>query len=274
MTMKPKLLHVTDLHYQSNARIYYEEDMYLSSQLNKHFDLVLCHPKSTASFLADVDVVLFRNTGPVMYFQEDYDAFRKQAEATGTKVFNELTGKGDMQGKQYLIDLSRAGYPVIPSIDNHSEIGRLPYAERYVVKLKAGADSIGMEFVTREQLRKIDLTGKLAQPVMDFSYEVSFYYINHAFQYALYAPDPAQRWKLEAYKASSADLEYADRFIAWNDINYGIQRIDACRMPSGELLLMEVEDINPYLSLDLLSEDTRNRFVQALAKALAQYAGV
>ena len=272
MNKKPKLLHVTDLHYQSNARVYYEEDLYLSSQLNKHFDLVLCHPKSAISFLADVDVVLFRNTGPVMYFQEDYDAFRKEAEATGAKIFNELSGKGDMQGKQYLIDLSREGYPVIPSIDNHSELDRLPQAERYVVKLKEGADSIGMEFVTREQLEKTDLVGKLAQPVMDFVYEVSFYYINHEFQYALYAPDPDKRWSLEAYEASAKDLEYAAKFIEWNDIDYGIQRVDACRMPSGELLLMEVEDINPYLSLDLLSEAKRESFVQALSKALLAFA--
>jgi len=274
MTNKPKLLHVTDLHYKSNARVYYKEDLYLSSQLNKHFDLVLCNPRSAISYLADVDVVLFRNTGPVMYFQEEYDAFRKEAEAVGAKVFNELTGKGDMQGKQYLIDLSQEGYPVIPSVDNHNELDRLPAAERYLVKLKAGADSIGMEFVTFEQLKKIDLTGKLAQPVMDFIYEVSFYYINHEFQYALYAPDPDKRWEMEAYEPSAEDLAYADKFIAWNDINYGIQRVDACRMPSGELLLMEVEDINPYLSLDLLSEEKRERFVQSLSNALMQFANL
>ena len=269
---KPKLLHVTDLHYQSNARVYYKEDLYLSSQLNKHFNLVLCHPKSAIAYLADVDVVLFRNTGPVMYIQEEYDAIRKEAEAIGAKVFNELTGKGDMQGKQYLIDLCREGYPVIPSVDNHNELGRLPQADRYVVKLKAGSDSIGMEFVTSEQLKNTDLTDKLAQPVMDFVYEVSFYFINHEFQYALYAPDPEKRWELEPYEPSADDLIYANKFIAWNDINYGIQRIDACRMPSGELLLMEVEDINPYLSLDLLSEEKRENFVKALSKALLAFA--
>jgi hypothetical protein len=107
---------------------------------------------------------------------------------------------------------------------------------------------------------------------MDFVYEVSFYYINHEFQYALYAPDPKKRWELESYEPSAEDLEYADKFIAWNDINYGIQRIDACRMPSGELLLMEVEDINPYLSLDLLSEEKRESFVQALSMALLAFA--
>ena len=271
MTKKPKLLHVTDLHYQSNGRVYFEEDMYLSSQLSKHFDLVLCHPRSAVAFMHDVDVVLFRNTGPVVYFQEEYEAFRKEANSTGAKVFNELTGKGDMQGKQYLVDLSREGYPVIPSVDNQKELNRLPAAQRYVAKLKHGADSIGMEFISGDELDKIDLTDKFIQPVMEFSYEVSFYFINHDFQYALYAPNPAQRWKLENYEATETDLNYARKFIGWNDIDYGIQRIDACRMPNGDLFLMEIEDINPYLSLDHLSDDTRNSFVEELSKALIEY---
>ena len=268
---KPKLLHVTDLHYQANGRVYYQEDMYLSSQLSKHFNLVLCHPQAAIAFIHDVDVVLFRNTGPVMYFQDEYNAFRKEATAAGTKVFNELTGKADMQGKQYLVDLSREGYPVIPSIDKKSELSQLPAANRYVSKLKYGADSIGMEFLSGDDLETIDLTDKFIQPVMEFSYEVSFYFINHDFQYALYAPNPKQRWKLERYDATEADLNYARQFIEWNDINYGIQRIDACRMPNGDLFLMEIEDINPFLSLDLLSDDVRNSFVENLSQALTVY---
>ena len=270
--MKPKLLYVTDLHYPSKGRVYSAEDIYLSAQLSDHFDLVLCDPRVAAVFMADVDLILFRNTGPVLYFQEKYDAFKKEALATGVKIFNELTGKGDMKGKQYLIDLSREGYPVIPSIDNRNEFDRLPPAKQYLAKPIYGSDSIGIEFFTAEQLEKIDVTDKLIQPVMPFRYEVSFYFINHDFQYALYAPNPEQRWKLERYDASAADIAYARTFIEWNDIDYGIQRIDACRMANGDLLLMEVEDLNPYLSLDLLPNETRDQFVKTLVGALTAFA--
>ena len=101
---------------------------------------------------------------------------------------------------------------------------------------------------------------------------MSFVYINNTFQYALYAPNPAARWALEPYQPDAEDLEFADKFIAWNDIEHGIQRIDACRTQSGELLLMEVEDINPFLSIDQLAEVDRSQFITNVSKALLDYA--
>jgi hypothetical protein len=269
--MKQKLLFVTDLYYESKGRVYYEEDMFLSSRLSESFDLVLCNPRVAIAFMPNVDVILFRNTGPILCFSEEYDAFKKEALATRAKVFNELSGKADMKGKQYLIDLTRDGCPVIPSVDNKNEFDRLPVVKNYLAKPIHGADSIGIEFFTANELETIDVTDKLIQPVMEFLYEVSFYFINHDFQYALYAPKPDKRWDLEEYDATESDIEYALKFVEWNDINYGIQRIDACRMPNGELFLMEIEDLNPYLSLDLLPNEIREKFVENLAKSLVVF---
>ncbi len=270
--MKPKLLYVTDLHYQAKGREYYKEDLYLSYQLSKCFDLVLCHPQAAKAFLDDVDLVFFRNTGPVLYFFEVYGAFQTKAKAIGAKVFNELTGKADMVSKQYLIELARDGYPVIPSVDSREELGLLPVADQYVIKLKLGADSVGMEFVSENDLHHIDLTDRFLQPAINFIYEVSFYFLNRNFQYALYAPDPNERWRLELYEANQEDLQFARKFVEWNDIDYGIQRIDACRLAGGDLLLMEIEDLNPYLSLDLLTDEVREKFVTSLSETLTAYA--
>lgn len=270
--MKPSLLYLTDLHYQANGRDYSEEDIYLSSELSDSFDLVLCQPEAAARFIDDFDLVLFRNTGPVMYFEQAYETFKTQALANGTKVFNELCGKADMLGKQYLIDLTELGYPVIPAVDSRENLAKLPIAERYVAKLKQGADSVGMEFISADQLDAVDLEGRFVQPAIDFKYEVSFVYINQQFQYALYAPNPSERWKLEVYKPSNDDLVFAEKFTEWNEIAFGIQRVDACRTQDGELLLMELEDLNPFLSLNLLPETSRNSFVSNLKAALLEYA--
>ena len=43
------------------------------------------------------------------------------------------------------------------------------------------------------------------------------------------------------------------------------------KMPDGRLLLMEVEDLNPYLSLDLLSNQTRDKFIKRLTDVLVEY---
>ena len=46
-------------------------------------------------------------------------------------------------------------------------------------------------------------------------------------------------------------------------------RVDGVReTSSGQLLLMEIEDYNPYLSLAELSEATRERLVDALVGSL------
>ena len=272
MKEKPKLLFVTDLYYQSKGRAYYKEDLYLSSKLSSEFDLVLCGPRVATRFMSNADIVLFRNTGPVMYFKNEYESFKLKAGESGIKMFNQLTGKGDMKGKQHLLDLTKAGYPVISTIDNKADIYRLPRCERYLSKPKFGADSIDMNYFDAHDLENYCFTESVVQPVMGFVYEVSFYFINHEFQYALYAPNTEQRWQLQTYNPSENDLDFAKQFIDWNDIDFGIQRVDACRMPSGQLLLMELEDLNPYLSLDLLTENVREDFVTTLSGALKSYA--
>ncbi|MFC8201889.1 hypothetical protein ACFUTV_41890 [Streptomyces sp. NPDC057298] len=272
-SVRPRLLFVTDLAYQAKGRRYCDEDIFLTSQLRADFDIALCHPLDATALMdaLAVDAIVVRNSGPVLRYQAAYDDFRDRALRRGTRVCTQLTGKGDQAGKQYLLDLTAQGFPVIPTVDRPEDLGLLPDAAEYVVKPKFGADSTGLEFVRRERLRTQQYEigpGMLVQPRIDFRYEVSFYYVDHSFQYALYAPSPDRRWALERYEPTAADLDFAGRFIDWNDIDHGIQRVDACRAPDGGLLLVELEDLNPYLSLDLLDDGTRDAFVASLTASL------
>ncbi|MDR3080155.1 MAG: hypothetical protein LBV60_04375 [Streptomyces sp.] len=271
MPARPSLLYVTDLAYQARGRRYCDEDIFLSSRLRTDFDIALCHPLDAAALMDRFDAVVVRNSGPVLHYQKQYDAFRNQAVARGTRVYNPLTGRGDMAGKQYLLDLTEAGYPVIPTIDQPLDLDRLPAADQYAVKPKAGADSIGLAFVSREQLGDLAYGSILVQPRIDFRYEVSFYYVDDTFQYALHAPDPDRRWALEPYTPTEADLAFARRFVDWNPLDHGIQRVDACRTQEGELLLVELEDLNPYLSLGHVSDRTQDTFVTSMTASLHRF---
>ncbi|MEV3970347.1 hypothetical protein AB0K68_19705 [Streptomyces sp. NPDC050698] len=271
MPSRPSLLFVTDLAYQARGRRYCDEDIFLSSRLRNDFDVALCHPLDTAALMDAFDAVMIRNSGPVLHYQEAYDAFRSQAEARGTKVYNPLSGRADMAGKQYLLDLTAVGQPVIPTVDRPQNLGLLPQSDAYVVKPRAGADSIGLTFVSRRQLDTLTRDDVLIQPRIDFRYEVSFYFVDDAFQYALHAPDPDRRWALAPYLPTEADLDFARRFIDWNTLEHGIQRVDACRTQDGDLLLVELEDLNPYLSLDLLDDLTRDAFVTNVRDSLRRF---
>ena len=266
---RPSVLYVSDLAYPATGRRYCDEDIFLTSRLREEFDLAVCHPLDAAALMNAFDAVVVRNSGPVLNYQAQYDAFRARAVADGVRVYNPLSGKGDMAGKGYLLELTAAGFPVIPTIDRAEDLDRLPDVGTYVVKPKLGADSIGLQFVPRDRLTDPAAYGDvLVQPRVDFDYEVSFYFVDHTLQYALYAPRPEERWALQPYEPTERDREFAQRFVDWNDIAYGIQRVDACRAPGGELLLVELEDLNPYLSLDVLSATARDAFVTRVKTSL------
>ncbi|MEV7735981.1 hypothetical protein AB0O75_28545 [Streptomyces sp. NPDC088921] len=270
---RPTLLYVTDLAYQARGRRYCDEDIFLTSRLREDFDLALCHPRDAAALADGFDAVVVRNSGPVLAYQEAYDAFRERALRNGTRVYNPLSGKADMAGKQYLLDLTTAGYSVIPTVDRAEDLDQLPATDRYVVKPRLGADSIGLRIVPADEVSDHIDGHVLVQPCVDFAYEVSFYFVDHDFQYALYAPHTDRRWALEPYRPTPEDLEFARRFIHWNALGHGIQRVDACRAPDGALLLVELEDLNPYLSLDALDDKGRDAFVAAMKASLHGFLG-
>ncbi|MFE1318325.1 hypothetical protein [Kitasatospora phosalacinea] len=271
MPERPRILFVTDLAYPARGRRYCDEDIHLTSRLREHFDLALCHPRDAAALMDAFDAVVVRNSGPVLHYREQYDTFRRRAAERGTRVYNPLTGRGDMAGKDYLPALTAAGFPVVPTVDRPADLPLLPPADRYVAKPKDGADSIGLSVVDRADLPGLDWSGLLLQPLVDFRYEVSFYFVDDAFQYALHAPDPTRRWELTPYHPTPADLAFARRFIDWNTLDHGIQRVDACRTTEGRLLLVELEDLNPYLSLDAVTPQQRETFTAATAASLHRF---
>ncbi len=116
---------------------------------------------------------------------------------------------------------------------------RLPASDLYAVKPKAGADSIGLEFVPWDRLRDLAWGDVLVQPRIDFRYEVSFYYVDDAFQYALHAPDPERRWVLEPYEPTEATSPSP----GFHRLEHPGPRHPArrrCRTRDGELLLVEL----------------------------------
>ena len=265
-----KILYLTDLAYQAKGRNYCEEDIYITHRLKKRFDIVLCHPECAEAFEDYADVVVFRNTGSVIGYKEVYRDLVKRVSEKGIKTFNSFDGKADMRGKQYLPDLTAEHFPVIPTIDSVKNINELPPSDKYVIKPKDGADSIGLESVSKDEItaRSIPDGTMLIQPEIDFLYEVSFYFINDKLEYAMYAPERSKRWELKPYGCSEEDIAFAQTFIRWNNIKNGIQRVDACRTKEGDLLLVELEDLNPYLSLLETDEQTRNRFMHDMAEAI------
>ncbi|MCE5294209.1 MAG: hypothetical protein LLF94_06300 [Chlamydiales bacterium] len=264
MKKKLSVLLVTDFYYKAKGREYFREDLELSALLRKEFAVAISHIEDSFHLLDQVDLVLLRNTGPQMLHKKHLQALSNR---DGLLLFNDLLGKGDLKGKKHLLELYREGYGVVPSFCSKAEALSFDYQGSYLLKPLDGADSCGMQRVSAEEL-KDEYDNMVVQPLLEFSYEVSFYFIGKDFHYALYTQDPKCRWELSRYQATDEDVRFAKQFIDWNSCRTGLQRVDCCRMPDGRLLLMELEDYNPYLSLDLLDFKTKNDFVEALCNEL------
>jgi len=75
-----------------------------------------------------------------------------------------VTGRADQMGKQYVLDLFRAEYPVIPAIDSAEDIAQLPDAADYIANPKLGTDLIGVTVVHNDDLPGLHYDNLLVQP--------------------------------------------------------------------------------------------------------------
>ena len=181
---------------------------------------------------------------------------------------------GSGESKDYLIWLYKNGFPVIPSVDNIKDLGSLPATDEFFIKPQDGFSGINARKINKKDLVTLNPKHYVIQPFIDFEYEVSFYYLDKAFAYALYAPDKSQRFgSLTLYEPTPEDMVFADKYVKWNLQKRGLERVDACRTRDGKLLLTEMTDQGgAYLSILHVPELERTRFLEHLSRSLLRIA--
>ena len=172
-------------------------------------------------------------------------------------------GKYDGSDKSYLVKLFKNEYEVIPTIDNLDDLKLLDNPNKYMMKLKKSYDGIGQLVLKKEELELKFNNSYIIQPFMKFKSEVQFYYIKDKFEYALeFVPSKVPIYSNAIrYEYNSKELEIANKFASLNGEYYGIQRIDFIKLEDDSVLLTEIEDISPYLDLDQVDKETREKFI-------------
>lgn len=258
-----RLLFLTNLN--NGAR---EEDDFLVSRLTQDSEIIVVHPMECEQYLDKADKIIIRNIWPTHEYLHKWKQIKRVLKQSGIFTFNSLEGKGDNEGKSYLLELYMQGYPVIPSIDSISDLPKLPQGENYWIKPKDGADGYAARKISKHELEHLDLTDYIIQPYVEFIDEPSFFFINSVFAYAITMPNRIADTNIQWYEPTSKDMEFARKFVQWNDLPHGIQRIDALRLKDGSLLLTEVEDIAPYLYLLDLPEWKKDLVIEKLLEAI------
>ena len=193
-------------------------------------------------------------------YQEDLMILKNRLLSKDLVTVN-LEGNFDGKGKQYMVDLFKKGMPVIPSYDNPDDV-KDSYLE-YIIKLPVSYSSFGQITVSKDELKNHFKDGLIIQPKIDFISEVQFYYVGNDFQYALsYTPCKYPLYpKPIKYIPTEEELDNANMFANLSGLKVGVQRIDFLRKPDGKLILLEVEDTSPNLSLYELDIETKNLFL-------------
>lgn len=265
---KPQLLYLTNLYTDSE-----EEDIYLSNYLRKYFNVYITHPLDASDLEDRFDLVLIRNIWPTHEYENRKTELIRRLIKKGfiprSSVENGYLKHKNYLEKEYLLDLFKQGYPVIPSVDRISDLDKLGSFPHYFIKPKNKCDGIGSAKVTRRELLKKGLRNYIIQPYIEFDYEICFYFIDNKFVQAFSTPNRLRQQGYKIYKPTSEDLNFARKFVKWNNLLFGLQRVDAIRVKSTKkLLLTELEDLAPYLYLLELPTRYRAKMAYSLLQSL------
>lgn len=208
------------------------------------------------------------------YFKQEKEFFDRIKELN-IKIINTLDGNlhFDKLGKKILVDLFKKGYKVVPTIDDIRDISILPKAKEYIKKPIIGYDGFDMEVISLDKLDTINLKGEVLQPKLAFKSEVQMYFVNDSFVYALeYSPS---KWpdypEPKEIDLSTEQIFEATKFIKLNNLTCGFGRIDFLRLENDELIMLEMADSNPNMSLTSLSKETLNKFLIKFKTAVYDY---
>lgn len=246
-----------------------EEDIFLEEKLREAFYVTRATPRTAIKQLPNFQRCLIRNAWPSREFAPELKRIEDIVRIHGIKLYNPIH-RGYVEDKSYIVRLWDDGYPVIPTVDSPDDLDRLPVSLSYIIKPNDGCSSEGIKRLRHEEILTHGIKGYLLQPEIDIQEEVSFYFIDDQFKYSMVSAGKKRRWELTEYRPSPEEIEWAMRFVRWNAMPYGIQRIDAARTCSNDLLLMEVEDHMCLLSLLELSEMTRKKACEALLRSLKE----
>ena len=242
------------------------EDIWLARAFQEDGHTVAIVDKNYDEKLESIfDIFLKRNTwsssATIENVSEKY-TFRERIIKKNLPRIN-FDGKYDGSDKSYLVKLFKNGYEVIPTIDNLDDLKLLDNPNKYMLKLKESYDGIGQLVLKKEELELKFNNSYIIQPFMKFKSEVQFYYIKDKFEYALeFVPSKVPVYpNAIRYEYNSNELEMANKFALLNEEYYGIQRIDFIKLEDDTLLLTEIEDISPYLDLDQVDTETREKFI-------------
>ncbi len=226
------------------------------------------------------DLIIFKNAwylseDKVEKFFEDEFQLMQKIEKTNCKIVCSNDGKllFNTIGKKYLADLFKQGFNVVPTINDMKDIDLLPKVEKYIKKPFVSYEGFGMEVVSKEDLKNLELKNEILQPKVDFISEVQLYFINNDYQYAMeYTPHKWPDYPTpHMFSPTQKYIDEAKRIMELNGASCSIGRVDFLRVNKDEMQILEFADTCPNMNLLMVDKDTLKKFLKNFKEAVYKY---
>lgn len=221
--------------------------------------------------LASFEGVALVLLGSAWDYQDHAEAFLArlgELEARGIMVCNPPGVVRWNSDKRYLAELAERGALSVPTLW-HGDVSRSEVlaamehfdCERVVVKRQVGAGGLGQHSFARDGLPAPEWRMDRAAMVQPFlpaiveEGEFTFFFVEGEFSHAVLKRPAAGEYRIQSlyggsecdYAPSADDLAHAQAVVAALPFAAPLYcRIDMCRLPGGELAVMEAEMIEPY----------------------------
>lgn len=245
----------------------FEKDGHIVKLVNKYYDKKLEE---------EFDIFLKRYS-----WIEDIDEFTVGANESDyeTRILEKnlprinFDGRFDNQGKNYLTQLYRQGYSVVPTISNIADFDRLGDYQIYLIKPINGYASYGIIESSKSEVHSVWNNNYVIQPKINFDSEVQFYFVGNKYQFSqIFIPKKLLSHENAVfYNPSNEEIELATLFAKLNGNSFnGVQRIDFLKV-GNKLLLSELEDDSPYMAIEALSNNERENFINCFKEMTYSY---
>ena len=175
---------------------------------------------------------------------------------------------------KYLIDFIKKGYPVIPTFYNVDDALTKTDCDEYILKMEDSYGSgLGQMVVEREKIKEIFKHGYLIQPKLKFKSEIQNYFVGNKLMYVFeYIPSKYPNYPDPiSIKLNNKQKDIVCSIAKETGLKVGFQRIDFLKLENDDLLLLEIEDNSPHMSLEELNENYRNIVLEEYKNNLYKY---
>lgn len=258
------------------------EDLFIARAFEKDGHEVTITTINYSEELEEIyDIIIRRNTWfddekKVEWYQQLMHKIANRIKEKEKLSIN-FNGIFDTNNKNYLVDLYNDGYKVIPTIKPNDNFEILPNAPFYLLKPLDSYDGIGQIKVAKEEIKKYlnnpEYSQYIIQPYIEKISEIEFHFVKDKLEYALrYMPNKLDDNAIvEEYNYSNMKADMATTFAKLNPSFIGAQRIDFLETTNEDLLLLEIEDAAPFLSLQYINEEKRKQFIDDYKEMVYTY---